>query len=325
MNKRLKDQLSKNIHNIKKTRILCMGDLLIDHYIFGKVERFSPEAPIPILLPNLEKYNLGGVGNVAKNILNIGGNVTMIAIHGKVQKEIKNIKWPSQKNNKFKKILISSPNYRLPIKSRYMNLSKHILRVDDEIKNYRLKRSIENRILKVAKKEITQCDIILLSDYEKGFFSRYLIKKIIDIAKLNSKLVIVDPKNPDFNIYSGVDIITPNLKELSSVFGKKYLNTQNIIKNAKIIIQKMRIGEVLVTRSENGMTYVNNKKFINFKARTKKAVDVTGAGDTVIAILTVMKAIGFSTLDSIYISNHAASLVVKKTEAVSLTLKELLS
>tara|TARA_B110000444_G_scaffold249893_1_gene275598 strand:- start:1337 stop:2314 length:978 start_codon:yes stop_codon:yes gene_type:complete len=325
MSKRLKDQLSKNINNIKKARILCMGDLLIDHYIYGKVDRFSPEAPIPILLPKLEKFNIGGVGNVAKNILNIGAHVTMIAIYGKLQKEIKKVKWPSQKNNKFKKILISSPNYRLPIKSRYMNLSKHILRVDDELKNYRLKRSIENYILKITKKEIVQCDIVLLSDYEKGFFSSYLIKNIVDIAKSNSKLVIVDPKNTDFTIYSGADIITPNLKELSSVFGKKYLNSQNIIKNAKIIIQKMDISEVLVTRSEKGMTYVNNKKSKNYKAKTKNAIDVTGAGDTVIAILALMKAIGFSTEDSIYISNHAASIVVKKTEAVSLSLKELLS
>ena len=168
-------------------------------------------------------------------------------------------------------------------------------------------------IIKKFKKEIEKNDVVILSDYNKGLLDKDLIKKIIQIATQYNKIIIADPKKIDLSSYKGVNILTPNQKEITESAKKKFLNDTNLIKYAKNTVKKYKIQNLLITRSEKGMLLVNNKSIIKVKANAKKVIDVTGAGDTVIAILALMLTLRLSVEDSIKISNHAAGLVIGKS------------
>lgn len=327
MEKNLREIIKKNLQKIKKTRVLCLGDLVIDRYIYGTVHRISPEAPIPILSYEKEAYGLGGVGNVAKNILSLGANVTMIYIGDNKKKDIKKINQLQKYKKNLKSISIKNKGYFVPKKIRFVDKKKHLLRLDHELNNFKLSHQANSKILEIFEKEIKKCDIVLLSDYGKGFFGKILFSNLIKKTKKNNKIIIIDPKQKNFNLYKGADIVTPNLHELSIASNNFNLsqNEKKIINAARKIIKKNKISEILVTRSEKGMTLVTDQNHKNFYATTKKAEDVTGAGDTVVASLALMKAIGIDTEKSVKIANYAAGKVVQKIEAASLTLNELIN
>ena len=310
-NIKIKNLIIENKNKIKKSKILCVGDIILDQYIHGRIERISPEAPIPILLAENEDYALGGVGNVAKNISSIGGKVTLLAISGNDQ-ESKKISELINKCKNIKKLNLKIKNFKTPLKIRYINNSAHMIRVDKELDKFKLSKIQKNKIIDLIYKEIKKCDLILLSDYNKGLFSKDLIKKIVKLAKIHKKIVLADPKSNDFSIYSGVNILTPNHKEITQASSKKNLNEKSLISYGQEVIRKYNIEQLLVTRSEKGMTLINAENSKNFIEVTKDVCDVTGAGDTVIAILSLMKAIGLDTEHSVMISNYIAGIVVGK-------------
>lgn len=310
-NIKIKNLIIKNKNKIKKSRILCIGDIILDQYIYGRVERISPEAPIPILLVENETYALGGVGNVARNISSIGGKVVLITLSGNDQESAK----ISELVNEFKhikKLKLKIKNFKTPLKTRYINNSAHMIRVDKEMPQFKLSKTQNEKILDLINKEIMKCDLILLSDYNKGLFSKELIKKIVKLAKVHNKIVLADPKSNDFSIYSGVNILTPNHKEITQSSTKKNLNEKNLVSYGQEVIKKYNIEQLLVTRSEKGMMLIKAESSKNFREVTKKVYDVTGAGDTVIAILSLMKAIGLDTEHSSMIANYIAGIVVGK-------------
>lgn len=327
MNIKLKKTLKKSLYKIRKTRILCLGDIIFDQYVFGRIDRISPEAPIPILFKEKKKINLGGAGNVARNISNLGAQVSLVTIFGtnKEKRMVKEIIAQNKSCKNIKNIQIEVPKYKVPVKTRYINKDMHLIRVDDEIERFCLTKKQQEQIIRVFEKEIDKCDIVLLSDYEKGFFSKNLIKKIVKISGEKKKSIVADPKNRDFKVYSGINIITPNQKEITLASRRKILNDKELKDFSRKIINDYNINEILVTRSEKGMMYINNESLFSFKAATKNVCDVTGAGDTVVAILALMKSIGLNSKESIYISNHAAGMVVEKPGTAILRLEELIT
>ena len=214
MNNKIIQELLKNKKkDIKDSKILCIGDIILDRYVYGRIDRVSPEAPVPILLVTSEKYQLGGVGNVAKNISSLGGrpSIFYLSSNNDVSKKInglikceKNIKRIEAKVNAFK----------APVKTRYINKSSHIIRVDDENCDFKLSKKSQEYILKRLELEIKKYNIIILSDYNKGFLSKKIIQQIIKISKKYGKMVIGDPKKNDLSIYSNIDLLTPNQKEI---------------------------------------------------------------------------------------------------------------
>ena len=305
-------------------KILVIGDSCKDIFIYGNIERMSPEAPIPILLFKKENYQLGGVGNVARNLSSLGAKCSLIVFSGD-DASSKKIKTLILKEKNIKQANVNLPNYETPIKTRYINKLDHLVRVDKENTNFKLNNNIKKKLLILIDKKIKESDLVILSDYDKGFFNKLLIKKIVKIAKKYNKIIIADPKKNDLSAYSGMDIITPNQKEIEDAAGKTLKSEKELIIFCRSIINKYNINEILLTRSEKGMLLITNDHYKKYKANLTKVLDVTGAGDTVISILALMKALGLNTDTSSKISNYAASLVIKKRGTAALNCKELIS
>ena len=323
LNKNLISFLKKNKKNISKSRIICIGDIILDHYINGKVERMSPEAPVPILMMESQKYEIGGAGNVARNISNMGAKTTLICLSGNDQSSTI-VKELLQKNKNIKSININIPNFKTPIKTRFINKEDHLLRVDNENIYFKLINKYKALIIEHLKKEIKKNDVIVLSDYDKGLLDKDLIKKIIKISTQYNKIIIADPKKIDLSSYSGVNILTPNQKEITDAAKKKYLDEKNLVKFGKNVIKKYNIKNLLITRSEKGMLLINSKSIKKIKADTKKVIDVTGAGDTVLATIALMLTLGLSVEDSIKISNYAAGIIIGKSGTASINYLDLI-
>ena len=309
--KEIKSLLVKNKNKIYNSNILCIGDMILDHYIYGYVERSSPEAPIPILVFEKEVYELGGVGNVVRNITSLGSKATLLNLSG-FDKSSKKINQLISKNKNIKKLIFKIPEFTTPIKTRYINNSAHMVRVDKENTNFKLSVSVKNSILETLRKKISKFDLVILSDYNKGLLDNDLIKKIIKISNDNNKIIIADPKKNDLSVYSNANIITPNQKEITDSVNKKYLSEKNLILLGKKIVKNNKINHLLITRSEKGMLLINDKFIKKYSAFTNKVYDVTGAGDTVIAALSVMISIGLDIKTSVLISNFIASIVIGK-------------
>tara|TARA_A100001015_G_C15027114_1_gene731113 strand:- start:492 stop:1469 length:978 start_codon:yes stop_codon:yes gene_type:complete len=324
LNKKLISLLKKNKKNISKLKIICIGDIILDHYVVGNVERISPEAPVKILSLKNEKYEIGGVGNVAKNIVNLGGKTSLLCLSG-VDHSSKIIRQLLGKEKNINNILIQIPNFRTPRKTRFLEDSNHLLRVDDERINFKLKNNFKQSILKKLDNIIKKKDLIILSDYNKGLLDKQLIGLIIKISKKHNKKIIADPKKFDLSIYSNVDTITPNQKEMMDATGIKVLNEKNLIKSGKYIIQKYKISNLLITRSEKGMLLINRDGIKKFKSNPKKVIDVTGAGDTVLAVMGLMLALKLSFNESVEISNYAAGKVVELSGTACLNFKDLIN
>ena len=323
-NKTIRKLLFNKKKNIENCDILCIGDIILDHYIYGNVERMSPEAPIPILLFEKEYYQLGGVGNVARNLSSLGAKSSLVSFSGE-DFSSKQIKKLILKEDKIKQIKLKLNDFETPIKTRYINNLEHLVRVDKEKCNFKIDNNFKKNLLIVINKKIKSSDLIILSDYNKGFFDKNLIQKIVKIAKKHNKIIIADPKKNDFSAYSGIDIITPNQKEIEDAAGKSLKSEQEIIVFSRSIINKYNIKKILVTRSEKGMLLIGKDFTKKYKATAKKVFDVTGAGDTVVSILALMKAIGLNTEISTQISNHAAGLIIGKRGTAVLSFKELIS
>jgi D-beta-D-heptose 7-phosphate kinase/D-beta-D-heptose 1-phosphate adenosyltransferase len=317
----LKKNLILQKKNLNKINILCIGDLIIDKYVYGRIDRISPEAPIPIFLKEKEEYRIGGAGNVAENILALGARTTLITLDDQKKIALKNI----SNDKKIKHIKFRAANYKLPIKTRYIEKSSQIIRIDDEKEDFKLDKKIKDKIIKSLLKEIKKHNLVILSDYNKGLLDRDLIQKILRISKKANKLVIADPKKLDFGYYCNIDIITPNQKEVEDASGKKNLTEKQLINYSKKTINKNNIKNVLITRSEKGMLLINSKYTKKIHAKTTNVLDVTGAGDTVLATLAVTLSLGLDLYESSKLSNIAGSIVVSKNGTSVVKFNELIS
>ena len=306
-------------------KVLCVGDLILDHYVHGNIDRISPEAPIPVLKADDRNYNIvGGCGNVARNICSANSKCHLISIVGndndglKIREIIKEIK-----NLTFN--LIIDKNRCTTKKTRYVCENQQILRVDNEIESP-ISKVLETKIIKLLKNKINDYDVIVLSDYNKGVLTDTLIKKIIKIAQHFKKILIVDPKKKDFSVYAGATFITPNFKELKSSINTFNINSKNnddnlVIKLSKQIINKFKFKAVITTRSSDGISVVTDVgSFFHLPSEAKEVFDVSGAGDTVLAYLSTSISKGKSLESSVKISNIAAGLAVGKfgTSVVSI-------
>lgn len=308
----------------KKCNILCIGDMILDHYIEGDINRKSPEAPISILDLKSENYQLGGVGNVANNLVSFKSKVTVIYLSGN-DFSSKKINELLDKNKKITTLKIKNNSFIMPHKTRYINKSNHLLRVDKENLKFKLGKFYSDKMLKKVKKIIKNFDLVLLSDYSKGLFDKNLIQKIIKICHENNKFVIADPKKTDLSSYSNIDILTPNQKEITDSSTKKFLNEKQLVLFGSKVLHDYNIKNLLITRSEKGMLLINKKYTKKIKVFKNEVYDVTGAGDTVVAILGLMIAMGVSIVQAAVISNYAAGIVIRKKGTSVTNFNEIIS
>jgi D-beta-D-heptose 7-phosphate kinase/D-beta-D-heptose 1-phosphate adenosyltransferase len=298
---------------MSSSKILVIGDVMLDEYWFGDSDRISPEAPTPIVNVVKKEYRIGGAGNVALNLFELGANVTLICSIGKdlEGKILKNIL-----KKKFLKNYFLIKKSKTIKKLRIFCQNNQMIRLDIESNKDEYKIKLDKNL----KKQIDKSNLIILSDYGKGALSD--VKNIIKYAKSKRKLIIIDPKGSNFLKYSNATILTPNYKEFLTVVGE-VKNKTDFKKKSRDLIKKIKIKGLLITQGKDGMTLVTKDKIIHRKSFAQDVFDVTGAGDTVIATFSSYLNNGSSLIKSMEMANIAASIVIKKIGTATANKKEI--
>lgn len=309
----------KNITaELSRKKILVIGDVMLDTYIDGEVERISPEAPVPVVLEKGRTYFLGGAGNVAKNVATLGGQVYLSGIIGSDQegKIVRNLITKS----KIHPLLVVDRARPTTTKTRVTTLRHQLLRIDQE-STLPISKNLERHLTKSLKK-IPNPDVVVISDYLKGCLTADLVKTIKKI--FNQSQIVVDLKPSHKHFYRGVFAITPNLKEAHELTGFPINDDTSASRGARLISQKLSTSVVL-TRGEKGITVFDKKtdKITHIPSKKLPVFDVTGAGDTVIAAISLFLATGVDLVQASKIANLAAGRVVGSSGTTTVTLKDL--
>lgn len=294
------------LRNFKKGRILVIGDLILDRYIWGKVNRISPEAPVPVVEVTADNFMLGGAANVANNIIALGGDVTVAGVAGKDRAGEVLTQLLEDKGIECALFEDSRPT---TIKTRVIAHNQQVVRFDKEDKS-RIAGKVMEDIIGFLKHAVHEHDAVIVSDYKKGMVSRELIQGILRVARPRKKLLAVDPKVGHFHFYKGVSLITPNLMEASQGSGVEIKDETSLIKAGRALMSRLSCGAVLITRGEAGMSLFEKDRITHIPTVARHVYDVTGAGDTVIATFTLAYASGASMQEAAVIANHAAGIVV---------------
>ena len=317
--------ISSHIHSIQKfsaARVLCIGDVILDSFNHGSVDRISPERPVPVFRPGLLVHVPGGAANVASNITSLGGHCTLIGLigndePGKILKDL------FQHSNLHPR-LIPLENYSTTHKLRLTAASQHLLRLDEE-NQFPITNSAQVSILDLANELIKSHDILVLSDYAKGLFVPSLLSSLISLAKDNNIPVIVDPKGNDIVRYSGATLLTPNANEAEVLTGIKIESDHDAEEAGTKLLSKGSFDSVLITRGSSGMTLCCiGEGAKHFPTCALDVFDVVGAGDTVIACLACALAIGSLLSDATNYANTASGIVVGKRDTATVSSMELI-
>ena len=309
-----------DLKELQKGKVIVFGDIMLDKYLSGSIDRISPEAPVPVLNPSSEEIRLGGAANVALNLSSLGVKTTLLGVTGKDDDSEKIIDLL-----KLNKIRFSLRRSVVPTisKTRLLSSQQQLLRIDEEEKflDADWKASL-GKFLKLVNQENNK--VFVLSDYGKGTLMD--TKLIIRRAKAKGKIILIDPKGKDFSKYVGADLITPNLNEFMEVVGK-ITSEKELTKKGKNLIKSLKLKALLITRGPDGMTLLENKnnkiKRTDFPTQAKDVFDVSGAGDTVIASVASGLAADFTLEESIRLANIAAGIVVAKLGTASVYLDEI--
>jgi D-beta-D-heptose 7-phosphate kinase/D-beta-D-heptose 1-phosphate adenosyltransferase len=311
-------------HAIASRTVLCVGDLMLDEFVYGEVSRISPEAPAPVIAVQRSETNIGGAGNVARNIASLGARCILVGVIGEDEAGAK-LKAALSRETLIESILVCDPERPTTKKVRFVSehFSTHMLRADWELAAP-VAGEIEQKLIDSILPLLPRADIVLLSDYAKGVLTARVIRSVIDAARKLGKSVIVDPKSANFGIYRGATLLTPNRKEFAEAT-RSPADTPDSIANAARDAMKLADCEaMLVTQGEQGMTLVpRNGEAVHVPAHPVKVRDLSGAGDTVAAVLAVTLAAGAEWETALRMANAAAAVAVGKKGTAIVTPAEL--
>lgn len=299
------------LNKFSKIKVLVVGDIMIDQYWWGRVDRISPEAPVPVVQVSKKSYAAGGAANVAANIVGLGAEPILVGIVG-TDSEGENLLNLLEKNHtKTENIYISQ--YRpTTVKTRIIANNQQVVRIDQE-KVASLNKNEKDFLIKSFDKLITKVDIVLISDYAKGIFSEDICSRLITKAVAKGKLTIVDPKGKNYQKYKNATVLTPNQKEALEANNLEFNGEDSIQKAGNLLLSELNLECLIITRGKDGMTlFQKNKDYKNLNASARKVFDVTGAGDTVIATLATAIGAGLDFQFAARIANFAAGKVVEQ-------------
>ncbi len=337
--------LSEIIELFPSIRIVVIGDVIFDHYIFGDSNRISPEAPVPVVEVKYEDFRLGGAANTVANIRSLGGQVSVISIVGK-----------DENGNRLRKMLFDiganvdglfeDGGRPTIIKTRVIARNQQLVRIDRELR-HQVDDNLKDEIIHLAEALIPTADAIIFSDYDKGVVSKDIFEVVSASARANGIPVVVDPKERNFWNYKGATIVTPNLKEAGTPLGITITDNESLLYVGNILLERLELDALLITRGEHGMSLFEanrhetnrhkpsseaqfptangrKNKVTHIPTVAREVFDVTGAGDTVVAVFTSALAAGADMLDAAIIANCAAGIVVGKIGTASVTKEELM-
>lgn len=297
------------------SRVLVVGDAMLDRYWFGAVDRISPEAPVPVVRVDREEERLGGAANVALNVKSLGAQATLLTVVGDDE--------PARKLRRLLEqhgvaaLLGSDPRLYTIVKLRVIGRSQQLIRIDFENQP---DHEVLAGMLADFERAVPDHDAVLFSDYGKGGLTH--IPRMIELARADRKPVLIDPKGSDYSRYAGATVITPNRAELAQVIGT-WSSEAQLHERAQALREAHRLDALLLTRSEDGMSLFDAQGHVQVPAQAREVFDVTGAGDTVIATLAAMLGAGLSLREAMSIANRAGGIVVGKFGTASVSHEEL--
>jgi D-beta-D-heptose 7-phosphate kinase/D-beta-D-heptose 1-phosphate adenosyltransferase len=309
---------------IARCTVLCIGDLMLDEFVYGEVSRISPEAPAPVIAAQRSESHIGGAGNVARNVAALGARCIFVGLIGEDDAG-KRLTAALAEEAGIESVLVCDPSRPTTRKVRFVSehFSTHMLRADWE-QAAPASVEVEQKLIEAILPLLVRADIVLLSDYAKGVLTARVIRNVIDAARKLGKPVIVDPKSLNFAIYRGASLLTPNRKEFAEATRSRADSEESIVAAAQDAMQLADCEAILVTQSEHGMTLVPRAgEPIHVPAHPVKVRDVSGAGDTVAAVLAASRAAGADWETALRMANAAAAVAVGKQGTASVSAAEL--
>jgi len=317
-------RMEKALDDFGKINVVVVGDLMIDEYIWGKCTRISPEAPVPVVEVERKTYRPGGAANVAANVAALGANVELAGLVGKdMNGEI--LVETLERENIGTGGIVFSESRPTTIKSRIIAFNQQIARTDIEVRSDIVGSVLEDSVEAILRIS-DGADVLVLSDYAKGFLARELIERVLPVFRARGTKTLVDPKIRNFFNYKGASLLKPNMKEVLEVLGMEFDTEAAFRDSAHALVEDLEIDALLVTRGEDGMSlFLSDGTHSGIATSARTVYDVTGAGDTVLGALACALGAGADFYDASIVANHAAGVVVGKLGTATVGREELLS
>ena len=305
----------KRLHNIisrfNDVNILVVGDVMLDKFIWGTVSRISPEAPVPVLWAKSESFMPGGASNVANNMSALGVKVYLCGVIGDDEAGRILTAELAKRGINNDGVLIDDSRPTVE-KTRIIAHHQQVVRIDKE-SNVAIDNKIITRILSFAKDKVPEVDAVVIEDYGKGLIIPHLLKELVPFSRARKKIITVDPKQEHFNFYKGVTAIMPNRKEAEDASGIRIKDVASLKAAGEELLRRLRCEAILITLGEDGMAlFQRSKGWVHIPTVAQEVYDVSGAGDTAIAVFTLAKSCGANMVEAAHISNVAAGIVVGK-------------
>ncbi|MBI1953061.1 MAG: D-glycero-beta-D-manno-heptose-7-phosphate kinase [Candidatus Omnitrophica bacterium] len=311
------------LKKFRSTRVLVIGDLILDEFIWGSVERISPEAPVPVVWAQRESVMPGGSANVAGNVKALGGQPRLLGVVGndsageRLVRQLKQTRIPTGD-------ILTDPSRPTTAKTRVIAHHQQVVRIDrEQVKPFAA--GLTRRLIRSATRIIPEVEGVIIEDYGKGLIGRELLKPVVALAKRHRKVITVDPKEEHFDTYRGVTALTPNKKEASLAAGFPITDRASLHRAGQAILKRLNPEAILVTLGEEGMCLFSSDgaRPVHIPTVAREVFDVSGAGDTVISVFTLARAAGASFLEAAAIANAAAGVVVGKLGTATCSADEL--
>ena len=316
-------RLRQIVERFPGQRILVVGDLILDQFTWGRVDRISPEAPVPVVEVTKETFHLGGAANVVSNLAVLGAKPRLVGIVGKDGAGQQVLEALEDQGIGIEGI-VQDPSRITTIKTRILAQNQQVCRTDRENRSSP-DQSVLGQLGDLCDRFIGEANGIILSDYSKGVLSKELVHGLVEKSRQSEKFLAVDPKMSDFTDYRGACTVTPNKREAEYASGVPIIDEASLAVAGQKLLSEGGLDCLLITRGEEGMSLFENQTHSHIPAVAREVFDVTGAGDTVVSLLTLGVAAGASVLEAAMLANHAAGVVVGKLGTAAASIKEILT
>ncbi len=308
--------LHERIGRFAGRRLLVLGDVMLDHYLWGRCERISPEAPVPVVEVQRESSSLGGAGNVAANLAALGAEPVLVGVMGD-DPHAQEMLDAFAERGVATRALVRDPGRPTTFKTRILAQNQQVVRADWESRA-EVDGQALNDVLAALSREIPRCEALVISDYGKGVVTRAVLEHAMKLARERKVPVAVDPKESHIDSYRGVSILTPNQLEAGYVMGRRIVDEESLMAVGWGLRERLDAECALVTRGADGMSlFEKGGRYTHLPTVAREVFDVTGAGDTVVSVVALALAAGAGYPEACYLANHAAGVVIREVGTAS--------
>jgi D-beta-D-heptose 7-phosphate kinase/D-beta-D-heptose 1-phosphate adenosyltransferase len=309
---------------MRRGRVFVLGDVMLDEFLWGKVARISPEAPVPVVRVERQSFHLGGAANVAGNLCALGGSAVLAGVVGN-DAAAERLREALERVGVVAHLLVGEPDRPTTVKTRIVAHGQQVVRADRE-QSADVSEALEDRLLDVLRRELVGCQALVVSDYQKGVITERLLGRVLALARRRQIPVLVDPKLRHFSRYKGVAVVTPNQTEAEQATGISLRDGAGVLAAGQRILAMLRCEAALITRGEQGLSlFERGRRPLHIATAAREVFDVTGAGDSVIATMALALAAGARASEAAILANHAAGVVVGKLGTAEASSAEVLA